>query len=51
MDFTKKFGSLDPKIQAEWIEYDDSRFLIAQANNIAFKNKTLEMFITRYNKL
>ena len=44
MDFTKKFGSLDPKVQAEWIEYDGSRFLIAPANNIAFKNKTLEMF-------
>lgn len=44
MDFTQKFGSLDPKVQAEWIEYDDSRFLIAPANNIAFKNKTLEMF-------
>jgi len=44
VDFTKKFGSLDPKVQAEWIEYDGSRFLIAPANNIAFKNKTLEMF-------
>jgi hypothetical protein len=44
MDFTKKFGSLDPKVQAEWIDYDGSRFLIAPANNIAFKNKTLEMF-------
>ncbi len=44
MDFTKKFGSLDPKVQAEWIEYDGSKFLIAPANNIAFKNKTLEMF-------
>lgn len=44
MDFTNKFGSLDPKADAEWIEYDGSRFLIAPANNIAFKNKTLEMF-------
>jgi hypothetical protein len=44
MDFTNKFGSLDPKVQAEWIENDGSRFLIAPANNIAFKNKTLEMF-------
>ena len=44
MDFTKKFGSLDPKDQAEWIENDGSRFLVAPANNIAFKNKTLEMF-------
>ncbi len=44
MDFTKQFGSLDPKVQAEWIEHEGSKFLIAPANNIAFKNKTLEMF-------
>lgn len=44
MDFTKQYGSLNPKDQAEWVDHEGSRFLVAPANNIAFKNKTLEQF-------
>jgi len=44
MDFSKQYGSLDPKQSAKWFELDGSKFLIAPANNIAFKNKTLETF-------
>lgn len=44
MDFTKQYGSTDPKTNAEWVEHEGAKFFIAPANNIAFKNKTLEMF-------
>jgi hypothetical protein len=44
MDFTKDYGSLDPKTHAQWFEHEGSKFLIAPSNNVAFKNKTLEMF-------
>tara|TARA_B100001094_G_scaffold298459_1_gene322364 strand:+ start:4270 stop:4662 length:393 start_codon:yes stop_codon:yes gene_type:complete len=44
MDFTKQYGSTDPKTNARWVEHQNAKFFIAPANNIAFKNKTLEMF-------
>jgi hypothetical protein len=44
MDFTKQYGSTDPKTNAQWVEHEGAKFFIAPANNIAFKNKTLEMF-------
>jgi hypothetical protein len=44
MDFTKQYGSTDPKTNAQWVEHQGAKFFIAPANNIAFKNKTLEMF-------
>lgn len=37
MDFTKKFGSRDPKHNAKWVAMDDAEFLIAPLDNLAYQ--------------
>lgn len=44
MDLSKQYGSMDPKAQAEWVEWHDAKLLIAPANNIAFTNAALKHF-------
>lgn len=44
MDFSKKYGSTDPKDSAEWFELDGGKFLIAPTDTIAFRNETLRTF-------
>jgi len=34
MDFGKTYGSIDPKEEAKWFEFEDGEFLIAPANNV-----------------
>jgi len=45
-DVSKKFGSRDPRKDAEWMEYEGGKFLIAPAGSPSFKKFTINRLST-----